>query len=126
MTEKKIAVLLVEDDDNTRHAMTEIIELSMDNIDVHAAKDGQEAIDLSCANTYPIALVDIMMPGMDGIDTVNRIRELQPNIKIIFLTGAGHEHYRERVMRIPNAEVYTKPIDVDLLLNLMEKAIGKK
>jgi DNA-binding response OmpR family regulator len=123
MTEDKKKLLLVEDDYNTRQAMTEIISISMDNVDVHPAKDGPEAIDLACANNYPIALIDIMMPGMDGIDTANRILELQPKMKIIFLTGAGHEHYRERVLRIPNAEVYTKPIDVDILLDLVEKAI---
>jgi DNA-binding NarL/FixJ family response regulator len=79
-------LLLADDHDVVRRNLREIIELKTDSVIVGEAKDGREAVQLAKEFTPDIALVDISMPGIDGLDAARQIREESPKTKILILT----------------------------------------
>lgn len=79
-------ILLIDDDGAVRAAISLILE--QEGYDVTAAEDGQAGIDLAKASTFDLAIVDMFMPGLDGIETIAAIRRLAPALPIIATSGA--------------------------------------
>ena len=80
-------ILLTEDEDEVRALAREILEMC--GYTVLAAANGQEALDLAAAHDGPIHLLltDVVMPGLSGGEVAQRMRELRPGIKVIFMSG---------------------------------------
>ncbi len=78
-------ILVVDDHDAVREMIRDALETEAFYVDV--ASDGNEAIEKVCVNTYDIVLTDIRMPGMDGVELCRNIREFDPHIFLITMTG---------------------------------------
>ena len=76
-------ILVVEDD----KSMNDILVgcLTDDNHEVSSAFSGPEAIELSKLNTYDLLITDVRLPGIDGVETIDRVKRLQPHIKCIII-----------------------------------------
>ncbi|SRR5579883_2196642 len=79
-------LLLADDHEIVRRNLRELIELKTDCVIVCEAKDGLQAVELAKQFTPDIALVDISMPGLDGLDAARQIRKESPRTKILILT----------------------------------------
>jgi DNA-binding NarL/FixJ family response regulator len=79
-------LLLADDHAIVRKNLREIIELKTDSVIVGEAKNGQEAVQMAKEFAPDIALVDISMPGIDGLDAARQIRQQSPKTKILILT----------------------------------------
>ena len=79
-------LLLADDHELVRKNLREIIEIKTDCVIVCEAKDGLQAVRLAREFEPDIALVDISMPGLDGLDAARQIHEESPQIKILILT----------------------------------------
>jgi len=79
-------VLLVDDDDDAREVITQILEIE-GLIKVIQAISGKAAVELAAKNKFDLIISDLNMPGMDGLETIKKVKELQPNISSMIMTG---------------------------------------
>lgn len=109
-------VLVVEDSPAIALLLRRRLEMAGHEVDVMA--NGNQALDwLGSAAVPDLVLADVMMPGLDGLDTLDRIRELHPELPVILVTGTQLEHeQRQRA-----DAVFTKPIEFDQLLEAVER-----
>ena len=116
--DKHARILVVDDDVNIRKSMEAI--LVAEGYDVDLAGDGKEAIRKSESATYNIALIDIRLPDMDGVELLTRMRESVPKTRKIIITGyPSMQNAIEAVNRKADAYI-VKPVDVEKLLITIE------
>ena len=80
-------ILLVDDEDLLREGVREILEMS--DYSVIEARDGEEALALFAVNNVDLVISDIVMPNMDGVDFVTRLRESFPSVPILTISGGS-------------------------------------
>ncbi|MDO8727145.1 MAG: response regulator [Candidatus Methanoperedens sp.] len=120
-------VLVVEDDNISMELVSEI--LNAEGFKTEAASNGLEAIRMTDKVLYDIILMDIELPGMDGIEATriikNRIK--YKDVPIIAYTASAMRGDKERIMKAGLDDYISKPIDVSDFINRMEKyRNGKK
>jgi DNA-binding NtrC family response regulator len=89
----KIRVLLVDDEKEFLDSLSERFELR--GFEVYKAQSGPEALRVAEKKKMHAAVVDLKMPDMDGLVTITKLKEIQPKIKTILLTGYGSEKVKE-------------------------------
>lgn len=107
-------ILLAEDDKELSNAVTRVLKVS--NYDVDQAYDGQEALDYIDYMKYDVIIMDIMMPKMDGITCVKRIREKKCHTPIIMLTAMAETDDKVNGLDAGADDYLTKPFVVKELL----------
>jgi CheY-like chemotaxis protein len=105
-------VLLVEDDEDIR-TVGELALGRVGGLEVRTAASGQEALDIACAEPPDVILLDVMMPGMDGPEVLQRLRENPGTreVPVVFLTAKAHRDEIARLRALGVAGVLTKPFD---------------
>jgi CheY-like chemotaxis protein len=105
-------ILLVDDDENIRTVAMIGLE-DMPGLEIVEASSGQQALDLAQTTSPDLIVLDMMMPGMDGIQTFNQLRENDKtrDIPIIFMTAKVQSHEIESYTKLGVAGVITKPFD---------------
>ena len=101
MTEKKLKILLVDDEKKFLDSVSERIRLK--GFEPLLATSGKEALDIAEETEIYAAVVDLKMPDMDGLITITRLKEMQPEIKTVLLTGFGDEKVREAAEALDSA-----------------------
>lgn len=81
----KPRILLIDDDGNIRRVLTEILQEKGYRVD--SAETGERAIDLSNKRFYNIALIDIRLPDMSGVEPLTRLKETKPKMRKVIITG---------------------------------------
>lgn len=119
---KNLKVLVVEDV-IANYSLIDVI-LTDEGYEVDWAKDGVEAISMS-SNNYDVILMDIKMPNMDGHTATELIKEKYPNTPIFALTAYAMETEKEKIKKSGCDEYLTKPINKELLLDLIKKYTKK-
>jgi len=120
---KKPTVLVVEDDEMSDLLITIIIEEKGYNV-LHA-KSGLEAIEICKTNSdIQMILMDIKMPKMDGYEATRQIRAFNKDVVIIMQTAYAMAGDKEKALKAGCNEYITKPIVIELLIELLEKHIG--
>lgn len=107
-------ILLAEDDKELSNAVTRVLKVS--NFDVDQAYDGQDALDYIDYMKYDVIIMDIMMPKMDGITCVKRIREKKCHTPIIMLTAMSETDDKVNGLDAGADDYLTKPFVVKELL----------
>lgn len=112
--DKPARILVVDDDVNIRKSLKAI--LSAEGYRVDLAADGKEAIRKTESKTYNVALIDIRLPDMDGVELLTRMRDTFPKMRKIIITGyPSVQNAIEAVNRKADAYI-VKPVDVAKLL----------
>jgi CheY-like chemotaxis protein len=116
MTQKR-SILLVDDDAGIRESMQAILTLQGYQVDL--ASSGYEALELCAGRDYDLVLLDILMPGMDGIETLRRIMEQRPDARVIMITGMEGGAETQRAMEEGAEALFRKPLDVATFLPVL-------
>ncbi|MGW3960542.1 response regulator [Amycolatopsis sp. NPDC005003] len=95
----RIRVLLADDEHLLRAGIRLVLRHAEDIEVVAEAGDGGEAVDLACRLPLDVALVDIRMPGVDGLATLEQLTRLAPAVKVVMLTTFGEPGYITRALR---------------------------
>ena len=106
-------ILVVDDEIAIRNLLKEF--LTRKGYDVYTASDGRAAIAEVKEIRPHIVLLDIMMPGMGGIDTLKEIRRIDPKVGIIMVTAISDQHLGKRAMELGAFDYITNPLDFDYL-----------
>ena len=120
-------VLLV--DDEVAFVETLVKRLAKRNLQVIAAHSGQEALDTLEASgpaKIDVVILDVKMPGLDGIETLARIKQQHPLIEVVMLTGHATVASAIDGMKKGAFDYLMKPCDVDILLEKINEATAKK
>ncbi|MDD5194338.1 MAG: response regulator [Candidatus Omnitrophica bacterium] len=93
------------------------------NIEVFKAVDGSAAIDLYNLHSPDCTILDITMPGKDGLEVLREIRKTNPQATVIMLTGKEEQEYQEKAKKYGAADYITKPLDLAELNRKIKKYI---
>ncbi|MBW1854739.1 MAG: response regulator [Deltaproteobacteria bacterium] len=114
--EKKI--LVVDDDFNIRYLMSKILKDR--GYSVYTAEDGISALRILGIERFNVLITDLKMPNMDGIELFNRVKELYPQMHVIFLTGSEYINLISRGLKNDTFYYFEKPVDVKRLKCTLE------
>jgi len=118
-------VMLVDDEVPFVETMTK--RLTKRDLDVTTAFSGKEALDALAGNqAVEVVILDVKMPGMDGIDALREIKRLYPLVEIVMLTGHATVESAIEGMKLGAFDYLMKPCDVDVLLGKVQEAAAKK
>jgi CheY-like chemotaxis protein/cytidylate kinase len=116
-------ILLVDDEREFVETLSE--RLYMRDMGSAVAYDGESALKLIKEDEPEVIILDLRMPGIDGIEVLRRVKAKQPEIEVIILTGHGSEADRETCMRLGAFAYLQKPVDIELLSETIQKANEK-
>ena len=118
-------VLLVDDEKELVSTLAE--RLSLRNIEADWVTTGEEAIKNAESKTYDVAVLDVKMPRIGGIELKKKLEEKSPDLKYIFMTGHGSEDDFLTVSSETGAEYYlVKPVNIDELIRKMKEILLNK
>ena len=125
MTEAEEARILLIDDDRT---LLEYLanRLQRDGYSVRTTYSGEEALEVVIKEDFDVAVVDLKMPGMDGIETQRRLKELLPLLQCVVLTAYGSVETALKSGQVGAYDYLFKPIDYDSLTDTIEGALEEK
>jgi len=116
-------VLLVDDEREFVQTLSE--RLLMRDMGSAVTYDGESALELVKEDEPDVMILDLKMPGIDGIEVLRRIKETQPEIEVIILTGHGSETDRKICMDLGAFAYLHKPVDINELSDTIKKANEK-
>ena len=119
-----IRVLLVDDEENLVDYLSK--RLLRQGHTVKAAFSGEEAIEVAKQEHFDVAVVDLKMPGIDGVETQKRLRDIQPFLQSIVLTGHGSIESALESGHEDAFQYLLKPIDYENLVAVIKEAYEKK
>ena len=115
-----IKVILVDDEKEFVTTLSERIE--MRDVKTQIAYSGESAMDLVAENIFDVMVLDLNMPGMDGLETLEKVKAIRPEIRVIILTGHGSEKEKIKSMELGAFAYMQKPVDLDTLMHKIKKA----
>jgi DNA-binding NtrC family response regulator len=115
------AILIVDDEANARNALAEL--LREEKYVVETAADGFKALGKLEDFSPDVVLTDLKMPGMDGIELMQKVREFDPEIGVIVMTAFGAVDTAVSAMRQGARDYLTKPLNMDELLIVLDRAL---
>ncbi len=118
MNKKK--VLLVDDERDFIDTMAE--RLAFRGFETSVAYNGSDALDMCQNETFDCVILDLNMPGMDGITVLGHLRERSPHLNVVILTGHGHNKERKICTELGAFEYQNKPVEMKVLLEILSKA----
>lgn len=118
--------LLLWVDDEIELLTPYIIFLEKKGYEVHTANNGQDALDMCNEQAYDIIFLDENMPGLSGLDTLSRIKELYPTIPIVMITKSEEENIMDQAIGSKIADYLIKPVNPSQILLTLKKYLHKK
>ena len=115
-------ILVVDDEESMRHYLTKT--LGRAGYEVVAARDGPEALHVAQQRTPDLAMVDVRMPGMDGVALMRSLHGTLPRLPVVLMTGYGTVQQALTAMKQGATDYVTKPFRVDAVLATVAKALA--
>jgi diguanylate cyclase (GGDEF)-like protein len=114
-------VLIVDDDQLMREMLSDC--LRVEGIDVRTAGTGEEALLMLEEAPADVIIADLVMPGMGGLDVLDRIKRLQPRPDVIIVTGYGTVESAVKALRLGACDYFQKPVNPESLLATVARAL---
>ncbi|MFH1842210.1 MAG: response regulator [bacterium] len=115
-------VLLVDDEEELVSTLTD--RLRWRNLDADAATSGYAALELLQQQNYDIVVIDLMMPGLDGLDLRRIIRRDYPGVEVLLITGHGADLEGQEFDEDIVGDVLLKPFDINELVARIREKLG--
>ncbi|KMY67638.1 chemotaxis protein CheY [Desulfocarbo indianensis] len=120
----KIRLLLVDDEEGYLEVLVK--RLAKRGVDVTPAQSGADAIQALRHNDFDVAVVDLKMEDMDGIEVLKVFKKMAPELEVIILTGHGSEQAAREGLALGAFDYLTKPCDLHVLLERVFASVGRK
>lgn len=115
-------ILIVDDEGSIRKTLEDV--LRDEGYAPHSVSDGQSALDLIGEQRPGLVLLDIWMPGLDGLETLRRIKEICPDLPVIMISGHATIATAVQATRMGAADFIEKPFDLEHTLNLVKRHLA--
>ena len=120
---KQGTILVVDDENGIRQSFKVLFK---DRYHVLAAETGKEAIDLLTKNSVDLILLDILLPDVNGLDLLEKLKAIDPNLDVIMVTAVKDLQTAVKAIKLGAYEYIIKPFLVDDVLNAVERALEKR
>lgn len=121
---KEIKVLLVDDEQKFVETLSE--RLQMRDLQNETVYDGEQALEFVDDKEPDVMVLDLKMPGIDGMEVLRRVTRKFPNMKVIILTGHGTDRDEDESRRIGVFDYLKKPVDIEVLVSRIKAAYREK
>ena len=119
-------ILVIEDEAAIRRVLVKILSEENDTYQVEEAEDGLAGIERIRKDDFDLVLCDIKMPKMDGVEVLEAVRKIKPEIPIVMISGHGDLDTAVNTMRLGAFDYISKPPDLNRLLNTVRNALDRK
>lgn len=119
-------ILIIEDEAAIRRVLTKILSEENDSYKVEEAEDGIQGLEKIKNNDYDLVLCDIKMPKMDGVEVLEAVKKIKPEIPMVMISGHGDMETAIQTMRLGAFDYISKPPDLNRLLNTVRNALDRK
>lgn len=119
-------ILLIEDEAAIRRVLIKILTEENSTYEVEEASDGLEGVEKIKDQEFDLVLCDIKMPKMDGVEVLEAIKKLRPEIPVVMISGHGELDTAVTTMRMGAFDYISKPPDLNRLLNTVRNALDRK
>ena len=119
-------ILVIEDEAAIRRVLGKILREENDTYTVDEAEDGQQGFDKIKNEDYDLVLCDIKMPKMDGVEVLEAVKKIKPEIPFVMISGHGDLETAINTMRLGAFDYISKPPDLNRLLNTVRNALDRK
>ncbi|HPF12169.1 MAG TPA: sigma-54 dependent transcriptional regulator [Flavobacteriaceae bacterium] len=119
-------ILIIEDEAAIRRVLVKILSEENEGYEVAEAEDGLVGIESIKKEDYDLILCDIKMPKMDGVEVLEAVKKLKPEIPIVMISGHGDLDTAVNTMRLGAFDYISKPPDLNRLLNTVRIALDRK
>jgi len=119
-------ILIIEDEAAIRRVLVKILSEENDTYQVEEAEDGVAGLEKIKNNDYDLVLCDIKMPKMDGVEVLEEVKKIKPEIPMVMISGHGDMETAIHTMRLGAFDYISKPPDLNRLLNTVRNALDKK
>ncbi len=117
-------ILFIDDEEDFVSVVSD--RLRSRGVNVDSAGTGAEGIELFRQHTYDAVLLDLSMPGMDGLETMTHLLQINPKVQIIILTGQGSVAAGVEAMKQGASDFVEKPADIGELVDKFSEAQSKR
>ncbi len=119
-------ILIIEDEAAIRRVLGKILSEESDTYKVEEAEDGQAGLEKIKNDDYDLVLCDIKMPKMDGVEVLEAVKKIKPEIPFVMISGHGDIETAINTMRLGAFDYISKPPDLNRLLNTVRNALDRK
>ena len=119
-------ILIIEDEAAIRRVLVKILSEENDTYQVIEAEDGLEGIERIKKEDFDLVLCDIKMPKMDGVEVLEAVKKIKPEIPMVMISGHGDLDTAVNTMRLGAFDYISKPPDLNRLLNTVRIALDRK
>jgi YesN/AraC family two-component response regulator len=117
-------VLIVDDEKNIRFSLSKALEKL--EVPVETADSGEEALGKLTQADYDLMLLDLRMPGMDGMEVLRQVSQQLPELKVIIITAYGSLDLAVEAMRLGAVDFLQKPLDVTQVREMVRRILEKQ
>jgi DNA-binding NtrC family response regulator len=121
---KNFKVLLVDDEQEFIETLSE--RLKMRDLDTKLALDGEQALEAVEDDEPDVMLLDLKMPGIDGMEVLRKVKKAYPGVQVVMLTGHGTDKDEEQARRLGAYAYLQKPVDLEHLVVTLRDAFKNK
>ncbi len=121
---KEFKVLMVDDEEDFVKTLAE--RMQMRDLDSDVAFSGEAALQIVEDQIPDVMVLDLKMPGIDGLEVLRRVRKAYPQVQVVMLTGHGSEKDEAEARRLGAFAYLQKPVDIEKLIITLKNAYKKK
>lgn len=119
-------ILIIEDEASIRRVLIKILSEESSTYEVEEAEDGVQGLEKIKNSDYGLVLCDIKMPKMDGVELLEAVKKIKPEVPMVMISGHGDMETAIQAMRLGAFDYISKPPDLNRLLNTVRNALDKK
>ena len=119
-----VSILVIDDDEGMCETLCDILEVIGYQVDI--ANDGYQALKVVKEKKIDISLIDIKMPGINGVETFKEMKKLSPETYVIMMTAYAVEDLIEEAIQEGISTILYKPLNIEEILNSIESQLAMK
>jgi DNA-binding NtrC family response regulator len=119
-------ILIVDDDEVVRHSYQRSLQAANSNVEIEAAFNGEDALEVLERKSFDVVLLDLRMPGMDGMSVLKAIKRDWPKSGVVVITGYPTLESAKEAMRLGAYDYLAKPVSPAEIISAANTAITQK
>jgi len=121
---ENVKIMIVDDEEGVRESFNMILKIK--DYEVQTFEDGEAAISTLKKDMFDLAFIDYKLPGMDGIEVLKKIKEIDPSVEAVIVTAYASESSHANAITLGALEYLRKPFLMEEIYELVERGLRKR